>query len=171
MTIYSNRKEADNLTGKVLVCKNRHYDYNSKVGNSTKEWAPGELILILSHEKNARGASWQGAKEVLHFFLHGVGGTLVIDSAFDANWGLIEPEDILHGASFVFTGALQNTRDYYKCLVEMFGGVFSGSVTSKTKYLVMADKNSMTTKAQKARENGTKLIDEREFLNLLKTSL
>lgn len=171
MTILANRKIAGDLTSKVLICKHKHYDYNALVSNQRKEFHPGDMLLVLAHEKSTSGASFRSPKETLRFFLDGGPGSLEIDGTFDTNWGIVEPEDRLKGATFVFTGALQNTREYYKRIVEMFGGDFQSTVTGKTKYLVMADKNSQTTKAVKARAQGTILLDERSFMDLIQKGL
>jgi NAD-dependent DNA ligase len=164
MTIYSGLKEASNLTGKVLVCRRRHYHW---AGSHSREWEAGDLLLVLSHERVKTGASW-AHNDIVRFFLNGVSGTITIDSYFDDNWGVVEPEENLKGKSFVFTGALEHTRSYYKTVVEMSGGTFSGSVSNKTDYLVVADKNTTSTKAQKARALGVTLLSEHEFLELIR---
>lgn len=167
MTILSNRRAAGDLSGKVIICKRKYHDYS----HGAKEWQAGDLVIVLSHTKKKTGAKWNPTLETLKFFSGGAPGSVDIGPDFDMNWGIIEPEDRLKGASFVFTGALQNTREYYKKIVEMFGGEFSSSISSKTSYLVLADPASMSTKAQKARANGTNLLDERAFLNLIQKGL
>lgn len=173
MTILANRKVAGDLTGKVLIAKQRHRSYDIQGSKfSSHEFSAGDIILVLMHtKKSPSAASWQNPSERVNFFMDGAAQSMPIDGAFDSNWGIVEPEDRLHGASFCFTGKITNTRDFYKQLVEMFGGEFHTSVTSKTTYLVMGDKNSKSTKADKARAAGTILLDEREFMELLRKGL
>jgi NAD-dependent DNA ligase len=78
-----------------------------------------------------------------------------------------EMSEKLSGKSFCFTGALSNTREFYKALVELHGGTFSSSVTKNLTYLVMADPRSHSTKAEKARSYGTTCIGEKELLKML----
>lgn len=73
----------------------------------------------------------------------------------------------LEGISVVFTGTLSIKRDEASAMVEDAGGTVRSSVTKGTSYLVIADPDSQTTKAVKARALGTKLINEEEFLELI----
>lgn len=72
----------------------------------------------------------------------------------------------LYGKSFVVTGILESmTRDdAHKKIVEN-GGVISSSVTSKTDYLVVGE--SPGSKLEKAKKFGTKVLNEKEFLELI----
>jgi DNA ligase (NAD+) len=75
----------------------------------------------------------------------------------------------LSGMSFCVTGALVSMkRDGFKDLVLNNGGSFKTSVSNGLTYLVTNDKDSGSSKNQKAAKYGTKIIDEEEFLNLLK---
>lgn len=75
-------------------------------------------------------------------------------------------EGNLSGYSFCFTGASSKPRKELWKMVEENGGIIHESCKKDTDYLVMADVNSTSTKAQKARKNGTKLITEEEFYSL-----
>lgn len=73
----------------------------------------------------------------------------------------------LSGKNFVFTGTLtQFSREEARKLVEEHGGNVVGSVSRKTDYLVAGGEAG--SKLNKARELGIALLDEEEFLNLLK---
>lgn len=72
------------------------------------------------------------------------------------------------GKVFVLTGKMDHPRSYYVDLIEKAGGKEGSAVNSKTDYLVIADVNSQSTKAKKARELGTKLISPEELEELLK---
>lgn len=77
----------------------------------------------------------------------------------------------LAGLSFCFTGALSKPRKEFEDLVEKHGGSLLSGVTKDLKYLVMADPNSGSSKAEKARKYGTKCIDEAEFSKVVNDAL
>jgi len=71
--------------------------------------------------------------------------------------------------SICFTGALESmTRSEAQFLATSSGFEVKGGVTKGLTYLVMADPNSTSGKARKARELGTKCISEKEFLEMCK---
>lgn len=71
------------------------------------------------------------------------------------------------GKVFVLTGKMPHPRSYYVEKIEAAGGKEGSAVNSKTDYLVIADINSTSTKARKARELGTKLISPEELEAML----
>jgi DNA ligase (NAD+) len=78
----------------------------------------------------------------------------------------VRPKGSLSGLSFCFTGAANKTRKELQKIVDDNGGIFSDSVDSTLNYLVIADVNSTSSKAVKARKLGTKLITEEQFLKM-----
>ena len=74
-----------------------------------------------------------------------------------------EKDDFFDGLIFVITGSLEfyENRDALKAEIEKAGGKVSGSVSSKTSYLVNNDINSTSGKNKKARELGIPVIDEK----------
>lgn len=70
------------------------------------------------------------------------------------------------GLTFVITGEVHHykNRDEFKAYVEGAGGKVTGSVTSKTNYLVNNDAESGSSKNRKAKELGIPIITEEEFL-------
>ncbi|MEJ2051991.1 MAG: helix-hairpin-helix domain-containing protein, partial [Calditrichota bacterium] len=73
----------------------------------------------------------------------------------------------LSGKSFVFTGTLEQfSRDEAADMVRDRGGKVSGSVSSKTDYVVLGAEPG--SKYQKARELGVTILTEDQFLNLFK---
>ena len=82
-----------------------------------------------------------------------------------------EPEggQNLAGVNFVITGSVQHfaNRGEVKEEIERRGGKVTGSVTSKTNYLINNDVNSTSSKNRKARELGIPIISEEEFLKML----
>ncbi len=72
----------------------------------------------------------------------------------------------LEGKSFVFTGELSSmTRDEAGEKVKALGAKTSGSVSGKTSFVVVGD--SPGSKADKARQLGVTILDEKEFLELI----
>ena len=73
----------------------------------------------------------------------------------------------LAGQTFVLTGSLDSlTRDEAADKIRLAGGDVSASVSQKTDYLVAGAEPG--SKFAKAKKLGVKIIDEKEFLNLLK---
>lgn len=72
----------------------------------------------------------------------------------------------LKGQSFCFTGPAQRKRSELWEIVEKNGGIIHESCKKDTNFLVMADKNSTSSKAEKARKNGTTMLSEEEFINM-----
>ena len=71
------------------------------------------------------------------------------------------------GLTFVITGDVHHykNRDEFKAYVEASGGKVTGSVTSKTDYLVNNDAQSSSSKNRKAKELGIPIITEDEFVS------
>ncbi|MFA5132472.1 MAG: NAD-dependent DNA ligase LigA [Candidatus Paceibacterota bacterium] len=72
----------------------------------------------------------------------------------------------LCGMSFCFTGALSIKRSSAEKLVKKLGGDVKSTVTKGLTYLVQADPNSTSSKSVKARQNGTKIINEDGFVEI-----
>lgn len=74
--------------------------------------------------------------------------------------------DILSGLTFVITGEVHHfkNRDELKEKIENLGGKTSGSVSSKTSFLINNDSGSTSGKNKKAKELGIKVITEEEFM-------
>jgi DNA ligase (NAD+) len=73
-------------------------------------------------------------------------------------------EKPLQGKSFVFTGTLSLPRSEAKARVERMGGRVSGSVSSRTDYVVVGDDPG--SKRERASELGIRTISEDQFLEL-----
>ena len=76
---------------------------------------------------------------------------------------------IFAGMNFVITGSVEHfkNRNEVKEVIESKGGKVTGSVTSKTNYLINNDTTSGSSKNKKARELGIAIISEEEFLKML----
>lgn len=87
-----------------------------------------------------------------------------------------EPQEagaqIFEGINFVITGAVNHfaNRDEVKALIESKGGKVTGSVTSKTNYLINNDVTSNSSKNKKAKELNIPIISEEDFLKMVEES-
>ena len=72
-------------------------------------------------------------------------------------------EGPLAGLSFCFSGSSRRPRKILVQIVEANGGTVSSGVKKGLDYLVLADPDSTSSKAQKARKLGTGIIDEDGF--------
>ena len=72
----------------------------------------------------------------------------------------------LSGKSFVFTGTMKTDRVQAQALVRALGGEVSSSVSRNTTYVVAGE--SAGSKLDKARELGVEVINEEEFLKMVK---
>ena len=79
----------------------------------------------------------------------------------------------MEGMNFVITGSVNHfsNRGAVKELVESRGGKVTGSVTSKTKYLINNDSTSNSSKNKKAKELGVQIITEDEFIDMFSVKL
>lgn len=71
------------------------------------------------------------------------------------------------GKKVVFTGALNIKRKDAQTLVKSVGGECPSSLSKDTDYLVMADVNSTSSKANKARSYGTEILSEDQFIKMI----
>jgi DNA ligase (NAD+) len=73
----------------------------------------------------------------------------------------------LAGKTFCFTGTLGRPRKELEKLVEERGGTLLSGVTKELNYLVMADPNSGSSKATKAKQYGTECLNEAQFMAMV----
>ena len=78
-------------------------------------------------------------------------------------------EQTFAGMNFVITGSVEHfaNRNEVKALIESKGGKVTGSVTSKTNYLINNNVESTSTKNKKAKDLGIPIITEEDFLRML----
>ncbi|AAT75516.1 DNA ligase, polydeoxyribonucleotide synthase NAD+ [Mesoplasma florum L1] len=90
--------------------------------------------------------------------------------SFDVNFEYLgqakNTESTISEKSFVITGTLSESRDYFKDIIELNNGKVIGSVSKKTDY-VLAGENA-GSKLTKAEELNVKVINEEEFFAILK---
>jgi DNA ligase (NAD+) len=73
----------------------------------------------------------------------------------------------LTGKSVCFTGKSENKRSVLEKMAADAGADVKSSVGKGLTYLIIADPNSSSSKAQAARKMGTTLISEDEFLDMV----
>ena len=78
-------------------------------------------------------------------------------------------ESDITGKVFVITGSVYHfaNRNEVKDVIEKHGGKVTGSVTSKTDYLINNDIDSTSSKNKKAKELGVPIITEDEFIEMI----
>ncbi|NBH84451.1 NAD-dependent DNA ligase LigA [bacterium C-53] len=78
-------------------------------------------------------------------------------------------EQIFSGKTFVVTGSVEHfaNRNELKALIESKGGKVTGSVTTKTDYLINNDTASNSSKNKKAKELSIPILSEEEFLAMI----
>jgi len=80
---------------------------------------------------------------------------------------VVEASGPLVGMTFCITGSLSKNKKLVGADIEKAGGEMKSSVGKGLTYLVMADVNSTSSKAQKARKFGTICIDEQELRRMI----
>ena len=119
------------------------------------------------------------AQKIIHFFSSSA-GMHVLEQLSKLN---IEPESDnydpeksqnnskdsqIAGKTFVITGTLTKPRPEFKKLVEQVGGKVSGSISSKTDYLLAGEKAG--SKKTKAENLNVKILDEESFNSMLEST-
>lgn len=99
--------------------------------------------------------------------------TLLTDTVIDQvnklalvgiNLNSIKKEDKLNSLTFVITGSTNlHSRNEWKTIIELNGGHLSGSLSSKTDYLVSNSESLTTTKAKKAVNLNIPIINEEKL--------
>lgn len=73
----------------------------------------------------------------------------------------------LENLTFVITGTLSQSRDSIKKIIEDNGGKVSGSISSKTNYLLLGEDDGISSKHQKAIDLNIKIISESDLKELI----
>jgi DNA ligase (NAD+) len=89
---------------------------------------------------------------------------LSLGNLMDFQYEQNEKSDFLDGEVICFTGKSPRPRSEMAKLAEGMGASTTGSVTSSTTILVIADPNSISSKAVKARKAGIELMSPEKFL-------
>lgn len=146
------------LSNAKMLCK--HYDYElEKLKTATVE----DLVAI-------DGIGEIIAKSICDYFENEhnekVMAYLLEEIQIEVPTKEQEVEQTMDGLTFVITGSVERfkNRNEVKAVIEELGGKVTGSVTSKTNYLINNDNTSNSSKNKKAKELGIPIITENEFI-------
>lgn len=140
-----------------LICKHFSNDFD-RIRNATEE----ELVQI-EHIGDKM------AEKFVEYFADEENSARVDRLLEQVN--IVKPEEnnqvqSMEGLTFVVTGSVEKfpNRNAVKDYIEKRGGKVTGSVTSKTNYLINNDVTSNSSKNKKAKELGIEIINEEQFL-------
>ncbi len=148
------------LSNAKLICKHFKYDWNEI------ESAQYEQLIEIG------GIGDIMADSYVKFFKDEKKQVIIKDLLAEIEFESIktsEVELIFDNINFVITGAVElfKNRDELKNIIEERGGKVTGSVTSKTNYLINNDNLSGSSKNKKAKELGISIITENQFVEWL----
>ncbi len=148
------------LSNAKLICKYFKYDWD-KVENADFT----ELIQI-------GGIGDIMAESFIKFFADEKKKVIVHDVLKEIELEEIQvsqSEQIFENINFVITGSVERfkNRDELKDVIEEKGGKVTGSVTSKTNYLINNDNMSNSSKNKKAKDLNISIITEAQFVDWL----
>ena len=148
------------LANAKMLCRHFRYDFNA-MRNSGLE----ELTAV-------DGIGGVLAQAWMDYFADEKNNAMVdrlLEELSIENEPVEEGEKPFEGLTFVITGSVEHfaNRKELQELIESKGGKASGSVTSKTAYLINNDATSNSSKNKKAKELGIPIISEEEFLKML----
>jgi DNA ligase (NAD+) len=148
------------------------------VGESMAELLTGEFrsmddLLAAPKEKIAKIKGFGPTRaESVHDFLHSSDGQKLVKELRALGVKLTEDAKavaggaVLAGKTFVVTGTLKNfSREEIEERIKSFGGKATGSVSSKTDYVLAGEEAG--SKLDKAKALGIKIISEEEFEQLV----
>ena len=109
------------------------------------------------------------ARSFVDYFASPVHNKIVDDLLCEIQLDTSQPDNMaqdLSGLVFVVTGSLEyfENRSALKEKIENAGGKVTGSVTSKTSYLINNDITSLSSKNKKAKELGVPIITEKQAM-------
>ncbi|AVN62205.1 DNA ligase (NAD(+)) LigA [Mesoplasma coleopterae] len=178
------QKSFDNLVASIEQAKNNSFE-KTLFGLGIRHVGSKTALTLAQIYKNIEGLKTASYEELSS--IDSVGEVLAMSIVdwfkIESNLKLIEDlksfnvnfeylgqakntDSIISDKSFVITGILSNSRDYYKDIIELNNGKVIGSVSKKTDY-VLAGENA-GSKLTKAQELNVKVISEQEFFKILK---
>lgn len=156
------------------LMSNKHSDEGEKV--YTNEYTLKDLLLISSEMNKESLMEMEGfgekvAEEVIAWF-KAERNIELIKKLDEAEMKLVEeikPFSLkLKGMVFVLTGTLTTmSRDQAKERIRQNGGKISGTVSTKTNFVVKGDNDDVSTKEKEAIKKGVAVINESEFLKMI----
>lgn len=150
------------LSNAKLICRHFHYDWEKIKAAEAEEFVKidgiGQVI----------------AESLVHYFANEHNQKVMEKLEQMVFFHQVEEEEeteaILDGMNFVVTGSVHHfkNRKEVQAKVEELGGKVTGSVTTKTNYLINNDSGSSSSKNKKAKELGIPIIREEEFLAMIR---
>lgn len=148
------------LSNAKVICKEFKNDVDAMIGADKEQLSeiPGIGAVIA-------GAFTEYFKAASHIETF---KNLLAELKIESNEGE-EKEQIFAEVNFVITGSVEHfaNRKELKELIESLGGKLTGSVTSKTNYLINNDITSTSSKNKKANELHVPIISEEMFLEMV----
>lgn len=147
------------LAGAKLVCRNFKYDFESVINADEDTLAQIDGVgPVMARDFTRYFADEKKKAAALLAY-----SCLIIEKAQE-----IDESSAIAGKVFVVTGSVErfNNRNEVKDFIEQRGGKVTGSVTSKTDYLINNDVTSASSKNKKAKELGIPILSEDEFIEL-----
>ena len=146
------------LANAKMICKEFHYDLEKMVQATAEEISSKEGIgPVIAKTYTEYFADEENMRKLRHLLSH-----LELEEVKQ------ESRLTLDGKQFVITGSVNHfaNRAELKEYIEQRGGKVTGSVTSKTDYLINNDVTSNSSKNKKARELEIPILSEEDFLHM-----
>lgn len=148
------------LANAKMLCRHFRYDFKAMRNSSLEE------LTAVDGIGSVLAQAW------MDYFADEKNNTVVdrlLEELSIENEPVEEGEKPFEGLTFVITGSVEHfaNRKELQELIERKGGKASGSVTSKTAYLINNDTTSNSSKNKKAKELGIPIISEEDFLKML----
>ncbi len=179
------KKSAQNLVTAIAASKSRGLTRLlaalsiPMIGESMAELLTGEFrsaddLFAAPQEKLAKIKGFGPVRaESVHDFLHSTSGQKLFEELRELGVKLTEDAQaapaggaILAGKTFVATGTLKNySREAIEDTIKALGGKATGSVSSKTDYVIAGE--AAGSKLAKAKELGVPVLTEEEFDKLI----
>ncbi len=141
----------------------RHYTLEGLIGAAAGAEDPGVFAVIdgIGPEKSASVVAWMKNEENRRALMDLLGELRVTETEKTPSG------ENCSGLTFVITGDVHvfRNRAEMKKYIESQGGKVTGSVTSKTSYLISNDASSGSEKSRKAAGLGVPVITEDEFIS------
>lgn len=141
-----------------MICKEFRYDLEKIIHATPEEISSIEGIgPVIAGTFTEYFADKENTKKLEHLLSHLTFEEVKTESA-----------QSLEGKQFVITGSVEHfaNRSQLKEYIEERGGKVTGSVTSKTDYLINNDTTSSSSKNKKAKDLGITILSEKDFLKL-----
>ena len=146
------------LANAKVICKEFDYDLEKMIHATGEEISSIEGIgPVIAQSFTAYFADEENMRKLRHLLSH-----LKLEAVKQENRLTLE------GKQFVITGSVEHfaNRAQLKEYIEQRGGKVTGSVTSKTDYLINNDVTSNSSKNKKARELEIPILSEEDFLHM-----